>query len=104
MANVPLVAESRREVCEQLIFRETSSLGVRAFRVERRALEREIVEVQTRFGPVRVKLGKQASAVIQATPEFEDCLAAAREKGASVKEVQAEAVAGWRKMNDGSVK
>ena len=90
-----LCAEGAREACERIFFRETSSLGVRAFRVERRALEREIVEVQTPFGAVRVKLGRQAGEVVQAAPEFDDCLAAARAHGAPVKEVQAAALAAW---------
>ena len=91
-----LVGESRRDLCEQLLFRETGSLGVRAFRVERRALWREFAEAQTRFGPIRIKLGKQGGEILQAAPEFEDCAAAAREHGVAVKEVQAEANAAWR--------
>ncbi len=87
-----LCAESVREACEQIFFRETSSLGVRAFRVERRALEREWASVQTQFGLVRIKLGKQGGAIIQSAPEFEDCLEAARTHGVSVKDVQAAAM------------
>ena len=91
-----LVDQARREECEAIYFRETTTLGVRAFHVERRALEREFVEVQTRFGAVRVKLGRRGEAVVQATPEYEDCLTLARAQGVAVREVQAEAMAAWR--------
>ena len=87
-----LCAEGVREACEQIFFRETSSLGVRAFRVERRALEREWVAVQTQYGQVRIKLGKQGGAILQAAPEFEDCLEASRAHGVPVKDVQAAAM------------
>jgi uncharacterized protein (TIGR00299 family) protein len=92
-----LVAEEKRAACEQLIFRETSALGVRAFRVERHALEREFTEVETRYGPIRIKLGLQGGEVLQAAPEFDDCAAAARAHNVPVKEVQAEANAVWRR-------
>jgi uncharacterized protein (TIGR00299 family) protein len=92
-----LVSEEKRAACEQLIFRETSALGVRAFRVERHALEREFTEVETRYGPIRIKLGLQGGEVLQAAPEFDDCAAAARAHGVAVKEVQAEANAAWRR-------
>jgi uncharacterized protein (TIGR00299 family) protein len=92
-----LVSEEKRAACEQLIFRETSALGVRAFRVERHALEREFTEVETRYGVIRIKLGLQGGEVLQAAPEFDDCAAAARAHGVPVKEVQAEANAAYRR-------
>ena len=91
-----VVPEAARSAVEEALFRETSTLGIRAYRVERSVLDRELVEVATPYGPVRVKLGRRAGAVINAAPEFEDCRLRAREHGVGVKEVLAAALAAWR--------
>ena len=91
-----LVPDVARAAVEEVLFRETSTLGVRAYRVERTVLERELVEVSTPYGAVRVKVGRRAGAVVNAAPEFEDCRSRAREHGVAVKEVLAAALAAWR--------
>ena len=91
-----VLPEAARSAVEEALFRETSTLGIRAYRVERSVLDRELVEVATPYGPVRVKLGRRAGAVINAAPEFEDCRLRAREHGVGVKEVLAAALAAWR--------
>jgi uncharacterized protein (TIGR00299 family) protein len=91
-----VVPDSARNAVEAALFRETSTLGVRAHRVERSILQREIVEVATQYGPVRVKIGKRGEAVVNAAPEFEDCRRIAQERGVGVKEIVAAAVAAWR--------
>lgn len=91
-----LCPEERRAALEEVLFRETSTLGVRAFRVERSVLERELAAVETPYGPVRVKVGRRGGAVLNAAPEYEDCAAAARAHGVAIKEVIAAALAAWR--------
>jgi uncharacterized protein (DUF111 family) len=91
-----LAPERARDRVEAALFRETTTLGVRCHRVERTVLERELVEVQTAYGPVRVKLGRQGGRLLNAAPEFEDCARAAREHGVAVKEVIAAASAAFR--------
>jgi pyridinium-3,5-bisthiocarboxylic acid mononucleotide nickel chelatase len=91
-----VVPEAARAAVEEALFRETSTLGVRAHRVERSVLDREVVEVATRYGPVRVKVGRRGGAVLNAAPEFEDCRLRAKEHGVAVKEVLAAAIAAWR--------
>jgi uncharacterized protein (DUF111 family) len=91
-----LVGEAQRAAVEAAIFRETSTLGVRASRVERSVLDRELVEVQTSYGPVRVKVGYRAGRLLNAAPEFEDCRKAAERHGVGVKEVLAAAIAAFR--------
>jgi uncharacterized protein (TIGR00299 family) protein len=88
-----LVDEPLRPVAEELFFRETSTLGLRAFRVERSVLERRFAEVQTPWGPVRVKLGLRGGARLNAAPEYEDCAALAQARGVPLKEVMAAALA-----------
>jgi uncharacterized protein (TIGR00299 family) protein len=91
-----LVGEAQRTAVEAAIFRETSTLGLRASRVERSVLDRELVEVQTSYGPVRVKVGYRAGRLLNAAPEFEDCRKAAERHSVGVKEVLAAAIAAFR--------
>jgi uncharacterized protein (TIGR00299 family) protein len=74
---------------------ETTTLGVREHVVSRTALERRHETVKTKWGPVRVKLGLRGEAVLNATPEFEDCRALAALKKVPLKDVQAAALAAW---------
>jgi uncharacterized protein (TIGR00299 family) protein len=75
-----------------VIFRETTTIGLRHYEVERECLRREIVNVETPLGTVRFKLAWRDGRVINAVPEFEDCARLAAAKNLSVKDVQAMAV------------
>jgi uncharacterized protein (TIGR00299 family) protein len=85
-------AELRGQVVAALLT-ESTTLGVRTYKVEREVLERRLETVHTRFGPVRVKLGQGGGRILNAMPEFEDCRQRAAEHKASVKDVWAEAFA-----------
>jgi uncharacterized protein (TIGR00299 family) protein len=85
-----------REAVEEVLFRETTTLGVRRQEWERTALEREVRTVDTAYGPIRVKIGLRRGAVYNAWPEFGDCEDAAAAHGVAVKEVLAAALAAWR--------
>jgi uncharacterized protein (DUF111 family) len=91
-----LCPPSGREAIEELLFRETTTLGVRRQEWDRTVLERETATVETAYGPIRVKIGRRAGRVYNAWPEFEDCQRAATEKKVAVKQVLAEALAAWR--------
>ena len=69
---------------------------------DRTVLEREIVAVETAYGPIRVKIGRRGETIYNAWPEFDDCQRAAAEKGVAVKEMLAAALAAWRAVNPGS--
>ena len=85
-----------REAVEEVIFRETTTLGVRRQEWERTTLDRETRTVDTAYGPIRVKIGLRRGVVYNAWPEFGDCERAAAAHGAAVKEVLAAALAAWR--------
>ncbi len=87
-------ADKRDAVVEALL-RESTTLGVRFHRVERVALARAHVEVDTRYGKVRVKLGTRGDEVLNAQPEYEDCRAQAEAHGVPAKQVWAEALAAY---------
>ena len=75
------------EALSEILFRETSTLGLRVMEVARRCLEREWREVETEYGRVRVKLGLLRGEIVTAAPEYEDCKRLALARGAPVKAV-----------------
>ena len=79
----------RREALSDIVFRESTTLGLRFQEVSRERLDREIVTVETSLGPVRVKVGQRAGVVVNALPEFDDCARLAAERNLAVKDVQA---------------
>ena len=60
-----------RDAMSGLIYRETTSLGIRVRETARECLDREIVNVTTRFGPVDIKLGRLNGTIVNAMPEYE---------------------------------
>ena len=81
----------QREELSAIVFRETTTIGVRYHDVLRERLEREIVAVDTPLGSVRFKVARLGDTIVNAAPEFEDCLRIASERTIPVKDVQAAA-------------
>ena len=75
-----------------LIFAETTAFGLRMEKVMRLKLARRWEQVSTQYGPIKVKLGFKGDIVLQRSPEFESCRAAAEKAGVPVREVYAAAV------------
>ena len=87
-----LCSPKQRQVMEQIMFTQTTTLGVRAYYVERTALERRWKTVQTPWGEVRVKEGLLDGKVVNAVPEFEDCKKIAEANGVPLKAVETAAL------------
>lgn len=85
----------RREALADVLFRESTTIGLRITETERERLDREAVAVETPIGPIRIKVARRAGALRNAAPEFEDCARLAAEQGLSIKDVQAIAVKAW---------
>jgi uncharacterized protein (DUF111 family) len=85
------------EALAELVFAETTTLGLRISTAERRVLERESVSVATPYGDIHVKVGRRNGQVLNAAPEYEDCRKAAIEHGVPLKEVMQAAQAAFRK-------
>lgn len=83
-----LCARSSRSALTEMIYRETSTLGIRVREVERECLDREIVRVQTEFGAVDVKIGRLQGAVVNAMPEYEQVKQLALENGVAFRIVR----------------
>ncbi len=92
----------RRERLTSIVFGETTSIGVRYREMTRECLDRETVTVTTPWGPVRVKIARRNGAVLNASPEFDDCARVANERGVPVKDVQAAATKSWLEQRPGT--
>ena len=82
-----LCQPSALEKVQEIIFAETSTFGIRYREVNRKILNRELVEVRTSAGPIQVKIGRYAGKIVQVAPEFESCDAAAQRSGQPLKRV-----------------
>ncbi|NLO22038.1 MAG: nickel pincer cofactor biosynthesis protein LarC [Syntrophomonadaceae bacterium] len=93
-----LCDEQSLDRLEAVLWQETSTLGVRRFRVERRILERELLQVPTRWGIVPVKAAYYQGQRLKCAPEYEDLARIAREQQLPLpqiyKEVQLD-IAHW---------
>ena len=81
-----------RATLSDIIFRETTTIGLRCTEVERECLHREIVSVETPIGAVRFKVAWRDGRVVNAVPEFEDCARLAATSRLPVKDVQVIAI------------
>lgn len=90
-----LADDAKVAALEDLLLRETSTLGVRIHHERRSCLDREYATVTTPYGEVRIKLGSRNGEVLNAAPEFEDCRAAAARSNVPVKLVIQAAVAAY---------
>lgn len=86
----------RRQDLEEVLFAETTTLGVRRQVWERTVLDRETVTVETPYGPIGVKVGGRGGRTYNVQPEFEDCQRASTARGVPVKEVWAAALQAYR--------
>jgi len=82
-----LCSPSDAAAVKRILLEETSTFGLRTASVMKKAIEREVVEVETRWGTVRVKIGRESGHVTSVSPEFSDCARIAGEQGVPIKEV-----------------
>lgn len=97
LCDEPLIADM-----EEILFRETTTLGVRRYPVSRHKLKRQATEVETRFGVVRGKLGWIEGRPPAFSPEHDDCARIASAQGVSLREVHDAAHAAYRQSNESS--
>jgi pyridinium-3,5-bisthiocarboxylic acid mononucleotide nickel chelatase len=84
-----------QDTCEAVIFRETTTLGIRRSTQQRTILHREIETVQTEYGEVQIKVAKSGQTIANVQPEYEDCAEIARVKNISWREVHRLALQSW---------
>jgi uncharacterized protein (DUF111 family) len=86
-----LTEDARTEAMLDVIFRETTSIGVRIVASGRKKLRREIRHVDTPYGRIRIKISKRNDEIMTVTPEYEDCKKIADQRQVPVKTVMEEA-------------
>jgi hypothetical protein len=76
-----------RDRLGDLLFAETTTIGLRMYAAQRRVLERSWREVNTVHGPIRIKVASENGVVRNTAPEYDDCRRIALEKGVPLKDV-----------------
>jgi pyridinium-3,5-bisthiocarboxylic acid mononucleotide nickel chelatase len=84
-----------REAMTEIVFRESTTIGIRHQELSRECLDREMVTVTTTLGPVRFKVARRGGRVLNAQPEFEDLAKLSNERGIPIKDIQALAHKAW---------
>jgi uncharacterized protein (TIGR00299 family) protein len=92
-----LADDAQVPALEDLLLRETSTLGVRIHHERRSCLDRSHTTVATPYGEIRIKLGSRNGEVFNAAPEFEDCRSAAAKHNVPLKLVQQAAITAYRR-------
>ncbi len=98
---IQVLAEVQKaEDMRDILFRETSTLGIRQTQVDRYSLPRNIQDVSTSFGIVRIKVAGEGTKFQKASPEYEDCQKLARENDIPIQQVYQEAVKAYYEQNN----
>jgi hypothetical protein len=93
-----LTCEEKSEALAKIIFDESTTLGIRSYRIERLQLPREIKEVETPYGTVKVKVAVKEGKVYNIQPEYEACKKIAKKKGIPLRTVLDEAVKAYKNL------
>ena len=91
-----LCEPARRETLLDVLFRGTTTFGVREYPVARTKLVRRFETVATPYGEVRIKIGSRRGEDLTRAPEMADCLRLARERGVHVRVVYEAAIRAGR--------
>ena len=81
--------------CEEVIFKETTTLGIRRFTQQRSILKRDIEQVNTEYGIIKVKIATIGDKIINVQPEYEDCATIARKSNLPWQEIHKMALNSW---------
>jgi hypothetical protein len=93
-----VIAETEKlRALSDILFTETTTIGLRSYEARRDTLRREVRTVETPYGPIRVKTAFRGEEVVNVSPEYEDLKEAAKKHGVSIKKAAAEVLAAfWR--------
>ena len=85
-----LCEKEKRESLSELLYTETTTLGIRVRKIERNCLPREIVKVKTEFGEVAVKIARYGEKIVNAKPEYEQIREIALQSKKTLREIERE--------------
>jgi pyridinium-3,5-bisthiocarboxylic acid mononucleotide nickel chelatase len=90
-----IATPEHRDAMSEIVFRESTTIGVRHQELSRECLERQMVTVETTLGPVRFKVASRDGRVLNAQPEFDDLAKLSEQRGIPIKDLQALAHKAW---------
>lgn len=93
-----LCPPNRRLACQTVLFRETTTLGIRYRTQQRVILQRTLQSVETPYGAVRVKVATQGETLLNVQPEYEDCATLAKENNQPWRVVHQMTLAAWEQQ------
>jgi uncharacterized protein (TIGR00299 family) protein len=96
-----LCAPDDADKLADMLFSETTTIGLRSYDARRRVLAREAVTVKTPHGDVRMKVARLNGHILNAAPEFEDCRRVAQEHRVPLKQIFSEATLAWESQRGG---
>jgi uncharacterized protein (DUF111 family) len=85
-----LCDRKKTDILTDILFRETTTIGIRIHSIERRKLERKTKKIKTRFGEAEVKLAYSNGNLVNISPEYESCEKLAEKSGLPLKEIYEE--------------
>jgi pyridinium-3,5-bisthiocarboxylic acid mononucleotide nickel chelatase len=85
-----LCNEEKREILSELLFTETTTLGIRVQMIERNCLPRETIKIETEFGEVSVKVARYNGKMVNAKPEYEQIREIALQSKKTLREIESE--------------
>ncbi len=86
-----VIADSnKREVLSEIIFSETTTIGLRYHEMSRETIKREIKKINTEYGEVKIKIASKNNKIINVSPEYEDCRKIAKKYTLPLKKVIAD--------------
>jgi hypothetical protein len=68
-----LVEENKEKIIEEALFKETSTLGFKKYKVGKIRLQRDFIDIQTKYGEIPVKLGIKDGKILKFKPEYDKC-------------------------------
>ena len=77
----------KQKAIEDVLWLNSSTFGLRSYKVAKSMLRRETVKVKTRYGEVTIKRGYLNGRIIKSKPEYEDCKRLAKENGISIQDI-----------------
>ena len=83
-----LVRPENKSSCLDIIFSETTTLGIREEQITRYSLDREIKTVDTPYGKISCKIAKKGNKIFNISAEYADCKRAAQQYNVPLKKVQ----------------
>ena len=90
-----LVKEDIRDKIIDIIFKESSTFGLRFYNVERNILDRSFKKMDTDYGMITMKIGRKNNEIMSVSPEIEECKVLAEKNKVSVEKVYRAALSAW---------